>query len=113
MPSVSSPENICRGARHATVAGRLKTGLLNIFYLYDDLQGTQEITLHRPVQIMVGKSVATMGYLNREDTRRYLKSDTRASDFSKRQDMTEPDSRMQPPEPIVPSVVASDARTGA
>ena len=41
---------------------------------------------------MVGKSVATMGYLDREDTQRYLKSDTRASDFSKRQDMTEPDS---------------------
>ena len=44
------------------------------------------------VQIMVGKSVATMGYLDREDTRRYHRSDSQASIFSKRQDMTEPDS---------------------
>ena len=48
--------------------------------------------LLRPVQIMVGKSVATMGYLDREDTRRYRRSDSQASIFSKRQDMTEPDS---------------------
>ena len=40
---------------------------------------------------MVGKSVVTMGYLDREDTRRYLKSDTRASVLSKRSERTEPD----------------------
>ena len=46
-------------------------------------KGLRTRSLFGPVQIMVGKSVATMGYLNREDTRRYLRSDTRASDFSK------------------------------
>ena len=48
-------------------------------------KGLREKTLFGPIQIMVGKSVATMGYLDREDTRIYLRSNARAPVFSKRQ----------------------------
>ena len=90
LPSVPSPENV-GGAQQCAWASQDRS--FENFYLYDDLQGSQGTNpLLRPVQIMVGKSVATMGYLDREDTRRYRRSDTQASIFSKRQDRTEPDS---------------------